>query len=72
MNARGSRVVVELIVTAAAHIFQRTLSHHDWPASLSRPAMPRSPIHVHSAPTTYTVYAIIFAYSYFRGFGQVR
>ena len=35
------RVLVELIVTAA-QIYQRTLSHRDWPVSLSRPALPRS------------------------------
>ena len=45
-NVQVSRVVGELIVTAATQIYQRTLSHRDWPASpVSRRAMPCSPMY---------------------------
>ena len=50
LKRKDLHVLVEVIVTAA-QIYQRTLSHHDWPASLSsRPAMCHVSSPIHSVP----------------------
>ena len=52
MNARDLRVIVELIVTAATQIYQRTLLHRDWPAS---PSTGDAPLAHTCTCTPYTV-----------------